>query len=51
MLTKQERKEHKGRLNDIANGDLVGQATKEAVAAVQAAVMITVMMSTIVTST
>ena len=50
VLTKQERKEHKGRLNDIANADLVGQATKEAVAAVQAAVMVAVMMPTIVST-
>jgi len=48
---KKKLKERKARIEAIANGDLVGQATKEAIQAMQAAVMVAVMIPTVVAST
>jgi len=48
---KKKLKERKARIEAIANGDLVGQATKEAIQAMQAAVMVAVMIPAIVAST
>lgn len=48
---KKKLKEQKVRIESIANGDLVGQATKEAIEAMQTAVMVAVMIPAIVTAT
>ncbi len=48
---KKKLRERKARIEAINNGDLVGQATKEAIQAMQAAVMVAVMIPAIVAST
>ena len=48
---KRKLKERKACIEAIANGDLVGQATKEAIQAMQAAVMVAVMIPAVVAST
>lgn len=48
---KKKLKERKARIEAIANGDVVGQATKEAIQAMQAAVMVAVMIPAIVAAT
>ena len=47
---KKKLKEHKARIQQIANGEVVGQATKEAVEAAQAAIMLAAVMPAITTS-
>ncbi len=48
---KKELKSRKKRIKDIANGDIVGKATKEAVEAVQAAIMVACIVPVMVAST
>lgn len=48
---KRKLKERKARIEAIANGDLVGQATKEAIQAMQAAVMVAVIIPSVVAAT
>jgi hypothetical protein len=48
---KKKLKERKARIEAIANGDLVGQATKEAIQAMQAAVMVAVIIPATVAAT
>ena len=51
VFDKKKLKEQKARIEAIANGDLVGKATKEAIQAMQAAVMVAVMIPAIVVAT
>jgi len=44
IFPKKKLKERKKRLEKLTSGQLVGKATKEAVQAVQAAIMVTVIM-------
>ncbi len=50
IVDKKRLKERKARLDKIVNGELIGAATREAVEAVQAAIVVAVIASTIVAS-
>lgn len=51
IFDKKELKKRKERIEKIINGEIVGEATKEAIQAMQAAVMVAVFVPTIVAST
>ena len=50
LLSKEELKVHKERIDQIVNGEITGKATKEAIESMQAAVMIACIMPTIITT-
>jgi hypothetical protein len=49
-FSKKELKDHKKRIDQIVNGEITGKATKEAIEAMQAAIMIACIMPTIITT-
>ena len=51
IFGKKEIKQRKKRIEQIVNGDIAGKATKEAIEAMQAAVMVACMMPAIMTTT
>ncbi len=51
IFDKSQLKEQKNRLKQIANGDLIGQATREAIQAMQAAIMVACIIPAVITAT
>ena len=51
LFSKKELKDHKKRIDQIVNGEITGKATKEAIEAMHAAIMITCIIPTIITTT